>query len=289
MPAAYQENAPFGANVGGVNPAFLSAKPTAAYDSYLTVGKTEGDAAGEISSIGIDWDSWTISAGLSVDNGAAFWMTPDDGPTGSAVVAQITVAGPWDAKLSVQGRSTSGDDYQAVGITYTSAGAVAGGAVSGGDSGGDDVCVDYYSENNQNYDQILDQPLSSSKAITFSVKASNDAHIGFFSAAGSTSEVYEIVLSGWGNTQSVIRQSNQGSNEVIQATPDLLDGDAYLPFWADAVSGLVRVGSGSSIGNADSIIMQWQDPEHHEATNIGLMTGWGSDGYVFIGWLSALS
>ena len=67
-------------------------------------------------------------------------------------------------------------------------------------------------------------------------------------------------------------------NRVIEATPELLDGDAFLPFWADAVGGLVRVGSGSTIGNGDSIIMQWQDPDHHEATNIGLMTGWGSEG-----------
>ena len=195
-----------------------------------------------------------------------FRMVPDNGPSDSAVVAQVTVAGDFTATLSAQGRSTSGDDWQASGIKFSSSGG------SGGGSGGvatADVCVNYHSENNQQYDQILEQTLSASKAITFSVKAANDAHVGFFSASGSTSEVYEIVLSGWGNTQSVIRQSNQGANEVIQATPDLLDGDAYLPFWADAVGGLVRLGSGAAIGNADSIIMQWQDPAHHEATNIG--------------------
>ena len=75
-----------------------------------------------------------------------------------------------------------------------------------------DTCVDYHSADNTQYDKILDPTLSASKAITFSVKAKNDAHIGFFSAAGSMAEVYEIVLSGWGNTQSVIRESNQGAN-----------------------------------------------------------------------------
>ena len=46
------------------------------------------------------------------------------------------------------------------------------------------------------------QPLGEDKSIIFEVQAANDAHVGFFGADQSTSEVYEIVLSGWGNTQS---------------------------------------------------------------------------------------
>ena len=56
-----QEAAPFGANVGGVNPLLVSASPAAAFDSWLTVGVTDGDSAGRLSSIGIDWTAWTIS------------------------------------------------------------------------------------------------------------------------------------------------------------------------------------------------------------------------------------
>jgi hypothetical protein len=123
MPPSYQEAAPFGANVGGVTPALVTAMPSSAYDSWLTVGITDGDADGALSSIGIDWDSWTATAGLSSDNGAVFWMSPDDGPSsGSAVVAQITVSGSdFQATLSAQGRSVSGDDWQASGITFSSA------------------------------------------------------------------------------------------------------------------------------------------------------------------------
>merc|ERR1719310_1433142 len=91
VPAAYQEAAPFGANTGGVNPAFIAVSATAAVDSWLTVGITDGDAAGALSSIGIDWDSWTDSSGLSSSDGAVFWMVPDNGPAGSAVVAQVTI------------------------------------------------------------------------------------------------------------------------------------------------------------------------------------------------------
>ena len=46
IPAAYQADAPFGANTGGVAAAFVAAVPTTAFDSWLTVGITGGDSAG---------------------------------------------------------------------------------------------------------------------------------------------------------------------------------------------------------------------------------------------------
>eukprot|EP01050_Picozoa_sp_SAG11_P005908 SAG11_NODE_435_length_9493_cov_21.529806_3_plen_674_part_00 len=113
IPASYHEAAPFGANTGGVNPAFLSVVTDAAFDGWLTVGITDGDTDDALSSIGIDWDGWTADAGISTDNGAVFWMSPDDGPTGSAVVAQFTTSPGWEATLGAQGRSTSGADWQA--------------------------------------------------------------------------------------------------------------------------------------------------------------------------------
>ena len=117
MPASYQEAAPFGANVGGANPAFFPIMAGAAFDGWLTVGITDGDTAGALSSIGLDFDAWTADAGISTDNGAVFWMSPDDGPTGSAVVAQVTVSGGFSAMINAQGRSNTGDDWKAPGIT----------------------------------------------------------------------------------------------------------------------------------------------------------------------------
>ena len=94
--------------MGGVAAAFIAAVPTTAYDSWLTVGIINGDAAGALSSIGIDWTSWTASAGLSADDGAVFWMSPDDGPSSDVVVAQVTVSGGTaTASLNAQGRSTT--------------------------------------------------------------------------------------------------------------------------------------------------------------------------------------
>ena len=145
---------------------------------------------------------------------------------------------------------------------------------NGGSAGGS--CEDTYTDDAANVYHIFEQPLGSSKAVVFDVQAGNDAHVGFFSDAADSGEVYEIVISGWGNQQSVIRECNQCPNQVTVATPGLLDGNSPTSFWADAVDGLVRLGTGSDVG--ENTLMQWQDPAHHEAVYVGVMTGWGSDG-----------
>ena len=57
-PPAYQVATPFGVNIGGANPAFFAVMAECEYDSWLTVGLTEGNDAGDVSSIGVGWDAW---------------------------------------------------------------------------------------------------------------------------------------------------------------------------------------------------------------------------------------
>ena len=120
IPASYQEAAPFGTNTGGVAPGFVAVIATAAYDGWLTVGITDGDSSGALGSVGLDWATWTQSAALESANGAVFYMNPDDGPAGSAVLAQFTTAPGWSASLGAQGRSASGAaDWMADGLTFS--------------------------------------------------------------------------------------------------------------------------------------------------------------------------
>jgi hypothetical protein len=70
VPPAFQVPAPFGASVGGTNPAFWKLSKDAQFDSWLTVAEKEGNAKGAVSSIGIDFDSWTEQSGLTVNDGA---------------------------------------------------------------------------------------------------------------------------------------------------------------------------------------------------------------------------
>ena len=62
---------------------------------------------------------WTDSAGIENNNGAVFFLSPDDGPAESAVVAQFTVDGDWSAAFGAQGRSSDGADWQADNIAIT--------------------------------------------------------------------------------------------------------------------------------------------------------------------------
>lgn len=122
LPPAYQVAAPFGVNVGGVNPAFFAIISDAAYDSWLTVGITDGDSAGSLASIGIDFDAWTATNGVTIEDGAVFWFDPDEGPAAGSriVIAQITVldGDSFSFSCGMQGRSMDGSDWKVENVVF---------------------------------------------------------------------------------------------------------------------------------------------------------------------------
>ena len=108
FPPAYQCPAPFGVDVGGVNPAFFEVANSettgfAQYDSWLTVGLTTGDGSNAMSSLGINFRSWDEDTELVSDagtGGAVFWtdhhraaaaVSDLDGADRTVVVAQLTL------------------------------------------------------------------------------------------------------------------------------------------------------------------------------------------------------
>ena len=100
--------APFGTDIGGVNPAFFPVAADAEFDSWITIGPTDGSAGAAVAaSPGLGLDAWTETTAFSTENGAIFWMSPDQGPTGSGiVVAQITsTTATGSASAFLQGRS----------------------------------------------------------------------------------------------------------------------------------------------------------------------------------------
>jgi hypothetical protein len=86
FPPARQVEPPFGSHVGGTNPAYWPYKAETEYDSWLTVGKTNGDNA--LGHIDIPFSGWSETNGLTFDNGAIFWMKPDAGPSDTVVCPQ---------------------------------------------------------------------------------------------------------------------------------------------------------------------------------------------------------
>ena len=94
LPPAFQALAPFGAEIGGVNPAFFDIKgaESAEFDSWLTVGITSGDTSHALGQIGLELERWNSTHGLNEDDGAVFWVDPLAGPIGPIVcVGQLTV------------------------------------------------------------------------------------------------------------------------------------------------------------------------------------------------------
>eukprot|EP01051_Picozoa_sp_SAG22_P009515 SAG22_NODE_798_length_7130_cov_4.576732_7_plen_272_part_00 len=108
---------------------------------------------------------------------------------------------------------------------------------------------------------FLSQPLGPEAAITFGVKAANDAHIGFFENQDGITDTqcdgtdgcddpagaqYEIIICGWGGESSTIRSEIQsprdGGSIPLQPTAGMISADDFRQFWASAVNGLVRLG-----------------------------------------------
>eukprot|EP00947_MAST-08B_sp_MAST-8B-sp1_P002574 g2574.t1 len=142
-------------------------------------------------------------------------------------------------------------------------------------------------QNDENYVVLGSRSLKgSSRSITFSVQAVSDAHVAFFpdfsnqitctKGCGAAMPVYEIVIGGWGNTRSVIRRSMGGSEQATASTVGILDPAEASDFWADALNGLVRFGTGSVVGS--NVVLQWQDPAPLTMRVVGVMTGWGATG-----------
>ena len=85
--------------------------------------------------------------------------------------------------------------------------------------------------------------------------------------------MYEIVIGGWGNTQSVIRRSKQGNTKIEASTPSILSPTEFRGFWITYNNGVIKVGK-----EGQAAFMEWTDPTPLPVNNIGYSTGWGSNG-----------
>jgi hypothetical protein len=93
IPSAYQLKQHQGADIGGINPILSKYIPDTKYDSWLTIGLTDGNPIGKVDSIGIDYDSWTENNNLVVTNGAIFLDNPLEkiSKTQKYIIAHLTL------------------------------------------------------------------------------------------------------------------------------------------------------------------------------------------------------
>jgi hypothetical protein len=136
MPPAYQHRLEFQTSalfcdVGGISPVIMSL-PGAhtdifAYDSWLTVGPTDGSAsASELTSVGINFDTWTESTNLTAHNGTVFWVDPANGPyADTVVIAQLSIPhsdgqrpSAFRAVVNAKGKRPDMQDWQEENIQF---------------------------------------------------------------------------------------------------------------------------------------------------------------------------
>ena len=92
IPPAYQIDGPFDSNIGGISSSIISIFPDALYDSWLTIGISDGDNDNKLSTIGIDFNEWSEIKPITTSNGAVFSLDPNEGENKNEyIVGQITI------------------------------------------------------------------------------------------------------------------------------------------------------------------------------------------------------
>ncbi len=112
IPGAYQVNNVFGSNIGGVSESATRFSKNSVYDSWLTIGITDGDKENKLGAIGIDFESWDLQTPLIIENGAVFLLDPNtyNLQTGEIIIGQLTLPNQRIERvvLSVQGKLDDG-------------------------------------------------------------------------------------------------------------------------------------------------------------------------------------
>jgi hypothetical protein len=114
IPSAYQVTNSFRSNIAGQPYDILSLSPNSRYDSWLTIGITDGDPDNQLGTIGIDFSSWDLNNPLVIDNGAVFLMNPDHDLNGltEIIIGQLTIPThvSSEAIINVQGKLRYSED-----------------------------------------------------------------------------------------------------------------------------------------------------------------------------------
>ncbi len=113
VPASYQSAISINNNMGGISPSIIGTFPDSEWDSWLTIGITDGDKNSALSSVGVPFGSWTEDSSMTITNGAVFILDPEfDSPIlEEIVISQITIPNNQDADfvVSIQGKTIDTD------------------------------------------------------------------------------------------------------------------------------------------------------------------------------------
>lgn len=114
-------------------------------------------------------------------------------------------------------------------------------------------------------------------SFTFDVMACNDAHIALSRDKIDTANTYEIVIGGWSDSQSVIRDCKQCAHMDTAAHQNHpVDCSQYRSFWVSWTNNIIKVGKGHDVGKNRFLI--WNDTSPHDVNYVAVATGFGATG-----------
>lgn len=123
----------------------------------------------------------------------------------------------------------------------------------------------------------LDLSIDLLQSVVFYVRACNDAHIGLFKSRPSPkiNSFYEIVIGGWGNTKSVIRDRRQRKPKV-EHNGNMLNCNVYRQFWISWQGQRLKVGQGNELYK--KTFMELNMRFNYDVRYVAITTGFGSEG-----------
>jgi hypothetical protein len=113
---------------------------------------------------------------------------------------------------------------------------------------------------------------------TFEVYCNNDAHILLSEKPNGEGHAYELVLGGWGNTQSALRKARQGEN-IYTVAGAVCNPEEYVVMTVSISNGnVIRVSWGEDPNSNVWFTHTDEDNPHWKINFMMVMTGWGSTG-----------
>lgn len=124
IPPSYQFENVFNSDFGGVPEEIIDIEPDLRYDSWLTIGVTNGNINHLVSSIGIDFDNWNELNDLQIDDGAIFLLDPQSenifNGDNNVVIGHLTIRSDLreTAIFNVQGKIKGGGSWIQTNIVF---------------------------------------------------------------------------------------------------------------------------------------------------------------------------
>jgi hypothetical protein len=111
--------------------------------------------------------------------------------------------------------------------------------------------------------------------LYFSAVAYNDIHVAISDEMRTKNPMYEIVIGGWRNTRSVIRNESQGPAYAVSAKCIQNTGEIQQ-YWVklDKSTGNISCGYGNVPG--EDIILEWHDSKFLQSAQYIAFSSWDS-------------